>query len=81
MKQKESEFTNSGLVVVSPFQITLISRFNCITFVKNSTTFFRTVFLGRASCILPIEPVEQTRKENTSSFVCPAEGFGGNISS
>src|SRR5712692_10197298 len=55
--------------------------FNCIILVKNSTTFFRTVFFGRAFYILSIEPVEQTRKENTSSFVCPAEGFVGNITS
>ena len=43
--------------------------------------FFWTVFFGLAFCILSIESVEQTRKENIASFVCPAKGFIGNISS
>jgi hypothetical protein len=77
----EKEFTNSGKAVVLPLQKTPVSHFNCIILVKNSTTFFRTVFFGRAFYILSIEPVELARKENTSSFVCAAEGFVRNISS
>ena len=58
----------------------LISHFNYIIFVKDLTSFFRTVFFGRAFCILSIDPVEQTKKENISSFICPAEDFVGNAS-
>jgi MFS family permease len=64
-----------------PTSNTSTSYFNYIIFVKGSTTFFRTVFFGRAFGILPIEPVERTKKKNTSSFVCPAERFRGNIPS
>src|SRR5260370_40597709 len=81
MNQKREEFTYSGIAAVCPLQKPPVSHFNCIILVKNSTTFFRTVFFARDFYILSIEPVEQTRKENTSSFVCPAEGFVGNISS
>ena len=58
----------------------LISHFDYIIFVKDLTSFFRAVFFDRAFCILSIDPVEQTRKENISSFICQAEDFVGNAS-
>ncbi len=56
-ERQEKESTNSGIAVAYPLQKPPVSHFNCIILVKNSTTFFRTVFFSRAFYILSIEPV------------------------
>jgi hypothetical protein len=81
VERRKRRFINNGIVFAYHLQKLLISHFNCITLVKYLATFFRTMFFGRVFCILSIEPVERARKENTCSFVCPAEEFIANISS
>jgi hypothetical protein len=80
--KKEGEgqgiFRYSGKVCVCSLQKGLISHFNCIIYVKYLATFFRTMFLGCAFSILSLELVGQTRKEDTSSFACSAEGYIAN---
>lgn len=79
-EQWKSKSINSEIVIAVHLLGTSISHFNCSITVKDLTSFFRTVFFGRVFCILSSEPVELTRKENTSLFVCAEGGFVGSPS-
>jgi hypothetical protein len=71
--QGETSFINSGKMLAVPSSKTHFSHFNCITFVKRATTFFRTAFFGRAFAILFVQSVEQTRKKNMSCLFSRSE--------